>query len=177
MLTDLIHFEKLWFCIHGESSSGVNCPKHGIEHCRTCSLNYQPFYKENNEISCEQCHAGQFFDDYLGICVQLECQCPNGQAVIGKDCKHPGGQACNSCDSGFHLEHTMNGNQTSICVQNECKCKNGYPSAGQDCKKHGSYRCSSCVNNFYLKTRPTQSLCLPCEQGTHSDGSNVRIRW
>ena len=178
--------DRGYICGCSEGFVGYNCETDLSEPCacpngvpkRPCS-GYLGIIKE---VQCESCING--FEILNGICVESECVCDHGKAVVGFDsitgkfCKNTGVEMCElPCELGFELNF-VNGIEIcenidecekadfesvchhGICIDTigsfECNCFHGY--FGNFCVE--KLPIDNCLSNNFLISEMFDYVCI-----------------
>ena len=174
-------------CNHGVAKTGAGCPVNGAAKCESCdtgrmlnqdrtqctrTLVYLNIQNEHN-ISCGCVLAHFCFD-----AVAKSCTCTNGIAQTGADCSVNGGAKCESCHTGWTINHA-----STACIRtcefccctrkpilvmrtfmhcdsaaNVCTCHNGVGQTGAACPVSGAAKCSSCNSGWTLNDDKTECI-------------------
>lgn len=142
-------------CAHGRSATGFDhgCHSPGHHVCSSCKAGYHleggrcvgnvcycpggvaadpADCHEHKGLKCKSCRGG------LVRC--RACICDNGKPLTDDQCGL-GGQACDSCHSGYRLVNAE-------CLK-ECICRDGYPKAGKDCESLEA-GCDRCFDGYVV---------------------------
>lgn len=106
-------------------------------------------------------------DVMVEMAIVEACTCDGGVPAEGSVCPKTGGNACGSCNAGYHLT------TAHACVENACHCEGGIASQGELCETHMSLTCASCLLGHHYNT--TSQGCpanaCTCPMGFPAAGS------
>ncbi|RMD67084.1 hypothetical protein D6817_02580 [Candidatus Pacearchaeota archaeon] len=151
------------------ASCQITDEENGIYGCACENSNEEICNDRCVNIQTDNQHCGRCYHECYGgkICVNGQCQCPEGQTYCIYECVDTGTDPnnCGSCGNNCVLITGMG----SICVNGQCQCPSGLTSCGSVIKscvdlQNDRFNCGACGNICSLHKTCQQGSCV-CEQG------------